>query len=182
MLVRKIRYTILLITALFSVNGNATPITTQYSDLGSNHWSIDIELLNDGVAPELTGFTLYFSPLYKNLVQTLNPSGWDSLVIPSDEFLQSDGLLDSFLTDALSALANGQAQNGFRLEFDFIGNPAINPLRYDIVDYDYNILSTGFTSDLTPTSSVPEPAPLLLLLLGLGMLSARGFSIFHTNN
>lgn len=182
MLVRKIRCTILLITALFSVNGNATPITTQYTDLGSNHWSIDIGLLNDGVAPELTGFTLYFSPLYKNLVQTLNPSGWDSLVIPSDDFLQSDGFLDSFLTDPLSALANGQAQNGFRLEFDFIGNPSINPLRYDIVDYDYNILSTGFTSNSIPTSTVPEPAPLMLFLLGLSLLSAGRISKAHTNN
>lgn len=147
-------------------SAQAALITSNFSDLGSNQWTVDLTLTNDSDAAGINEFTIYFSELlFSNLSIINSPSAWDSLVVQPDLFLGSSGFFDSYNP---IALALGSSQSGFTVGFTFIGQGAPGALSFDALDADFNLLSSGATS--TAPTQVSEPSAFLLMSLGFVFL------------
>lgn len=158
---------VLFICAISSAQ--AALITSNFSDLGSNQWSVDLTLTNNSDAAGINEFTVYFSELlFSNLSVLASPQAWDSFVAQPDLFLGSPGFFDSYNSQALTL---GSTQSGFTIGFTFLGQGAPGSLSFDALDADFNLLSSGATSN-APTR-VPEPSAVLLMLLG-GVVLALG--------
>lgn len=143
----------------------AAEMTAAFTHETGATWQVDLNVINDGVPATFSGFTVYFSEaLYADLALIASPAAWDSIVVQPDLGLASAGFLDSALFDRNQPLTAGQSQGGFTVQFTLLGNGAPAPLLFDIVDENYNVLSSG------QTAAVPEPAMLVQLLAGIGVL------------
>lgn len=143
-------------------NAQATAITGELADLGSNQWSLDLTLTNDGLQ-SINEFSVYFSEtLFSNLQILSTAAGWDSIVAQPDIFLSSAGFFDSYNP---FALLQGQSQSGFRVSFTYLGQGLPNELPFDIFADNFQWLSSGVSNPAL--ASVAEPAPGVLLMLGL---------------
>ena len=144
----------------------AALITTNFSDLGSNQWTVDLTLANNSDNAGINEFSVYFSELFfSNLSIITSPQAWDSLVFQPDLFLGSTGVFDSYNPQAL---AFGSTQAGFTLVFTFLGQGAPSALPFDIIGADFLPTSSGTSTN--PTVSVAEPSSALLMLLGCVLL------------
>lgn len=149
----------------------ATTVTSHYSPLGSNAWSVEFTVLNDGPLAEVGGFTIFFPETeFAGLSLNGSPATWDSLVIQPDLGLPAAGFLDAFAIATIDRLAIGDAIGGFRMEFSFRGQQQPAALAFDIVDSSYNAVASGQTlATYLPPPAVPEPSSALLLLAGVAL-------------
>lgn len=156
---------------------SAAVVTTNYTNLGNNLWTVELALTNDSDAAGINEMTIYFSPsMFSALSVQSSPAGWDSFVAQPDAALGAPGFFDSFNAQAL---AFGSAQTGFSVGFTFLGQGAPGQLAFDIVGPDFVATSSGLTVALKqPSAAVPEPSPMLLLtagmLFGLGRRARQG--------
>ena len=164
---------------IFCSIGHAAVVNVVTTSLGGTSYSASVSVTNDGTPTLLTGFTLFFSETqYSNLVLTGSPGTWDALVIQPDVGIPAAGFLDSFVIDPANALANGQSIAGFNMTFNFLGQGAPSALPFDIVDFNFNVVTSGAANVTrfvpTPGGNVPEPGTLWLLAAGaLGIVAAR---------
>lgn len=150
-------------------SAQAAIITSQFSDLGSNQWTVDLSLTNDSDAAGINEFTVYFSEsLFANLSIMASPSNWDSLIAQPDSFLASPGFFDAYNP---VALALGSAQSGFKIGFTFLGQGAPAALPFDIIGADFQPTSSGTSTVVS--SQVAEPSAVWLMLAGLVVVAAR---------
>lgn len=158
----------LILLCAFS-SAQAALITSNFSDLGSNKWSVDLTLTNNTDAAGINEFTVYFSEtLFSNLEVLSSPSAWDSFVAQPDLFLASPGFFDSYNP---IALALGGSQGGFKIGFTFLGQGAPGALSFDIIGEDFQPTSSGTSTVVT--TQVPEPSVFWLMLAGCVVLVAR---------
>ncbi|GGY88274.1 hypothetical protein GCM10011613_36650 [Cellvibrio zantedeschiae] len=147
----------------------AALITSNFSDLGGNQWTVDLTLTNDSNAAGINEFTVYFSELlFANLSVVNSPAAWDSFVAQPDLFLNSSGFFDSY---SPIALALGSSQGGFTVGFTFLGQGAPGALAFNVLDGNFQLLSSGSTSNAP--ARVAEPSALWLMILGGLFLLAR---------
>jgi len=147
----------------------AALISSQFSDLGGNNWTVDLTLTNNSESAGINEFTLYFSEsLYANLSVVSSPSSWDSFVAQPDLFLASPGFFDAYNPIGLSL---GAVQSGFKIGFTFLGQGAPGELPFDIIGADFQPVSSGTSTVVA--AQVVEPSALWLMLAGILVLAAR---------
>lgn len=175
---RKIVVCLLAVLALASlpISGSAAVISFTPSYLVGNQWKYDYTITVPAGDPSVDEFTIFFGPtLYSNLAVAATPLGWDSLVIQPDVGIPANGFFDALAL--VFGITTGISQGGFAVSFDYLGAGNPGAQRFEIVDpYTFSTLQTGFTFAATPpTSTVPEPNALALMLLALALLLS-----FHT--
>lgn len=151
--------------ALTAPLSQATLISTAYKPIGTNTWLASFTITNDGTPASFAGFTIEF-PDATNLALLASPSTWDSLVLQPDPSLPADGILDSFVINPANALAVGQSIGGFRVSFNYLAGATPGSLPFSINNSSFVPIFFGSTT----VTSVPEPATVLSLALGLGFL------------
>ena len=155
LLFRRIFALVLLIAGALP-HAHAAVVTTNYSNLGNNQWTVALALINDSDAAGINEFTVYFAPSTFTALSVLaSPASWDSFVAQSDAALAAPGFFDSFNPQGL---AYGATQAGFMVAFTFVGQGAPGQLAFDIVGPDFTATFSGMTS------AIPEPSAALLLL------------------
>jgi len=142
-----------------------TEIWYQTSDLGLGRWQYNYDVTNISLTVPIEEFTIWFDfGLYDNLaIETPDPpaSNWSEIVIQPEPVLQDDGAYDAKALRLRWGVGIGEMVSGFAVSFDWLGD-AVMPGRqfYEIIDpVTYQTIDSGYT--------VPEPATLLLLGLGL---------------
>jgi hypothetical protein len=162
-------FSALIVLVCMSSQANAALITSNFSDLGSNQWSVDLSLTNDRDAAGINEFTVYFSEtLFANLSVISSPADWDGFVAQSDLSLGWPGFFDSYNPLGLGL---GNSQSGFKIGFTFLGQGTPSPLAFDIIGADFLPTSSGTSTNVT--SKVPEPATGVLMLVGCVILGLR---------
>lgn len=156
-----------IIVGVCAINSaQAALITSHFSDHGSNQWTVDLTLTNDNHVAGINEFTVYFSELlFSNLSIISSPQSWDSFVAQPDLFLGSQGFFDTYNP---LALALGESQTGFTISFTFLGQGTPDALSFDALDDNFNLISSGSTTNAA--TRVPEPSVFLLMLMGFSML------------
>jgi hypothetical protein len=151
---------------LATAHSQAAGVDSVFTPLGGNNWSVDLTVFGDGTPASITGFTVYFAEaVYADLALAASPASWDSLAIAGDTAIPAPGFLDALVINAADSLEAGESQGGFRLTFTLAsGMPGALP--FDIVDSNFNVLASG----MSQVTVVPEPASMLLTLLGLGVV------------
>ena len=146
----------------------AALITTEFSSLVGNQGTVDINLtLASG--EELSGFSLHFSEtLFADLDIIFSPANWDSLVFQPDALLGA-GLFDNYNP---AGLVSGIA----RVSFTYLSDLPFQSLAYDFFNADFDIVESGSSTNITRPVSVPEPATIILLMLGLIAVGLRQFT------
>lgn len=121
-------------------------------------------------------FDLAFNPA---IVQANTAGATAGALLPGDWFFTSPGIIDNTNGDILGVSAFGSAFSGSGViadvEFTAL-SPGVSPLTFSNVFL--NLLDSGFEIDngqitVTGTAAVPEPATLMLLTSGLGLLGMR---------
>lgn len=151
----------------FSLGVNAAAIESTYTPLGGSHWSVAFTITNNGDPAPINEFTIFFSEsLFSNLSLAGSPSTWDSLVIQPDTGIPASGYLDGLVLDPIDALDAGGSQSGFIVDFDFLGQGVPSALSFDILDSDFQVISSGRTT-ISGGGDLPEPTSAILASLGL---------------
>ena len=141
-------------------------ITSTYTPLGGNQWSVELNVANLGEPTPISEFTIYFSEShFTNLSLTGHPSTWDTIVIQPDLGIPASGFLDGLVLDTSNALGIGASQGGFALTFALLGPDQPFSLPFDLFDENLGPIGSGFTTVFI--NDVPEPASVWLVLLGL---------------
>jgi hypothetical protein len=149
----------------------AAAIKSTYSPLGGADWSVALTVSNDGVPASIIGFTVYFPETrYTNLQLTAAPAGWDPLVTQPDLGLPAAGFLDFIGLTPADVIGAGQSLGGFVGKFTLLGGGVPAALPFTINDAAFNVLFSGSTN----VAVVPEPATVLLALLGLAACGGGG--------
>lgn len=147
-------------------SAQAALITSNFSNLGSNQWTVDLTLTNDNDASGINEFTVYFSELlFSNLAVISSPQDWDSFVAQPDLFLASPGFFDSY---NLLGLAQGDSQTGFKIGFTFLGQDTPNGLPFEIIGADFQPTSSGTSTNVS--ARVSEPSTCALIMMGCAAL------------
>lgn len=142
----------------FALSANAANIESTYTPLGGTHWSVAFAVTNNGDPAPINEFTVFFSEaLFSNLSLAGSPSTWDSIVIQPDLGIPAAGFFDALVFDPVDALDVGGSQSGFAVDFEFLGQGAPGSLPFDILDANFQVISSGRTTVLGG-GTVPEPA------------------------
>ena len=152
-------------------------ITSTYTPLGGNQWSLELNVANLGEPTPISEFTIYFSERhFTNLSLTGHPSTWDTIVIQPDLGIPAPGFLDGLVLDTSNALGIGTGQGGFALTFALLGPDQPFSLPFDLFDENLAPIGSGFTTvsinGVPGVGAVPEPRSVWLVLLGLVGASA----------
>lgn len=152
----------------------ATLITYDVKNIGGDTWEYNYAVTNDTNAA-IYEFALDFGiGQYRNLAATAAPSGWDPAVFPSDPGLPDNGFVDFLALYPDAAIESGQTLGGFAVSFDFLGDGTPGAQLFMILDPDFVLDPVSGTTRLaTSPVPVPEPATLLLSLLGVVALLHR---------
>ena len=146
-----------------------TEIRYEITDLGAGRWEYTYTVLNkpESLIEHVEEFTIWFDyDLYDNLtITTGNPpsSGWNEIVIQPEPVLEDDGAYDAKTLGL--GIGVSESVSGFSVSFDWLGTGEPGSQLYHIVDPD------NYPVPIETGSTVPEPAT--LLLLGLGVLIMR---------
>lgn len=157
----------------------ATLITYDVENIEDNTWEYTYAITNDTDAAIERFLILFENGRYENLAAKTPPSGWDPLTIQPDPKLPDQGYVDflAFVPDA--AIGLRETLDGFAVSFDFLGVGMPQAQDFLILDPDVGapmqIIGNGTTQLATspPSVPVPEPATLLLSLLGVAALVYR---------
>lgn len=148
----------------WALGAQAAVIHSTYTFQGSNSWTVQFTVVNNGDPAPIHEFSVYFSEsLFTNLSLGTSPASWDSLVIQPDTALPASGYLDALVLDSADALAGGQSQAGFSLNFDYLGAGSPGPLAFDVFSEGFVLMSSGTTRLRDAGGTVPEPPSLALV-------------------
>jgi hypothetical protein len=147
-------------------------ITTQYTNVNSNSWTVTYTIGNNNL-DSIDEFSLYFDYLlYENLAIIMSPADWDALLYQPEPSFPDDGLYDAL---ALSnGIARGEQLTGLTLSFDWLGTD-INQMQqyFEIIDpNDFSAIESGYTQN-TIVTDVPEPNILFIFVFSLAFLFIR---------
>ena len=135
----------------------AIPITyTNVYDPGTSTWTYSVEVEND-TTELLFDLTLLSLPIPPS--SAVEPLGWFPADIGTD-FVH-------WMADVGSEIGPGDTLGGF--SFSYIGgaDDAIGPVNWEVLlDPSFSIVG-GVTTPVATVAGVPEPATLLLLIIGL---------------
>ena len=146
----------------------ASPIYYEANNLSGNSWEYTYTVDNQLDTP-IDGFTIWFDlGVYENLLITGSPNwDWDGFAAQPDSSLPDDGFAD-WLTFGLP-INPGEVLAGFTVSFDYLGTATPGEQFFETFDYDFNLLSEGYTEQMASTASASVPEPGTLLLFGLGI-------------
>ena len=138
-------------------------------ELTPGRWQYTYEAANMSLTGPIEEFTIWFEyGLYDNLaVETASPmaDNWDEIVMQPEPVLEDDGAYDA---KALGVgIGVGQSVGGFAVSFDWLGDGQPGSQLYEIIDpATFETIDSGMT--------IPEPATLILLGLGVAVIRRRG--------
>jgi len=163
-----IRRLLLLSLLSLSYSANAVYIEYELNLVNGNTYQYDYTIFNDDIAAGIEEFAIYFDyNTTENLAVMASPVVWDSLVIQPDTGLPDDGFFDSLAL--ASPIALGGSLGGFSVQFDWLGaSRGPGAQAFEVYDANFDIVASGST-----TSSVPEPATLAMILIGLLLIKRK---------
>lgn len=161
---------------ILAVSANASiHVSYTLEDMGSSRWKATYQVENVSWLPEIQWFSIFFDyGLYDHLSgETLPPLNgqWqeDAKSPLLFSLLSFPGFYDVRTT--LDGIAPGQTATGFAVSFDWLGEgPPTGGQRFEIYD-----LHTPSISWIGTTTYIPEPATLLILLVGMLAVMGRPF-------
>lgn len=161
-------------TALLAFTAGTATAATVTADLikvGGNTWDASFTV-EAGVGQTVEAFSIYFDwTQVSNLVVWASPADWDSLAIPEDAALMSDGYLDALAL--ATGISDSEALGGFIARFDWADAAGPAMLRYTINDpLTFAALEAG-VMDLRVAGgpSTVDESPTWMLLLAAGLVS-----------
>ena len=149
-----------------ATTASAAVITADLTRVGGNTWDASFTV-EAGPGQTVEAFSIFFDwSQVSNLAVGASPADWDSLVIPEDLGLSSDGLFDTLAL--AGGITGGSSLGGFTARFDWAdpaGPGALrltvnNPLSFDVLEEGAVELRT----DGGGGNQVPEPGSGGLLL------------------
>ncbi len=167
--------------ALVVTSAQANPIYYEVENLAGSRWEYSYTVDNQTASP-IEQFTIYFDPaLYINLdVTGFSALNWDGFASAPGDNLPDDDFVDWCATgpdcfEDIAGIDVGQMLSGFSVEFDWLGAGDPGRQFFEIVNPEpFDITSSGLTRLLDGNPpTVPEPAPTVLLGIGLLALLRR---------
>lgn len=170
---RRLLKCVLLVCAAASAAASATGISYDLTKLAGNTWQYDFTVVNNSLAVPIGEFTLFFDyHTFANLIDVSEPAEYAGPavvqpVLPVNPLfpIAQDGFFDYLASDA--GLAPSGTLGGFIVDVTYTGPGMPGGPQFQVVDANFNTIDSGST---TATASVPEPAA--LGLLGIGLLGA----------
>jgi len=148
---------------------SATQIRYTTTDLGSGRWQYEYEVTNLSLGQILEEFTVWFeSDLYENLaVVSVPPTAlWRGTVWQPDPILATDGGYNAKNVLEGAGIPEDETLGGFAVSFDWLATGTPDSQFYEVIDFvTSDVIDSGYT--------VPEPATLCLLGLGVVLLRKR---------
>jgi hypothetical protein len=154
----------------FVTSTHATTITYDFASLGGTQYRYDYTVTNDGsITGNISLFDLLFDPSLYDEASLTNLSD-PSLAAEWDQIFLASGLLVPAALDALAlngGIGVGSSVSGFSVAFSWRGEGLPGAQDFEIYDPEtFDLLGAGRTQ-FAPPVSVPEPATLVLFVLGL---------------
>jgi hypothetical protein len=172
-----IRRLLLLTLLSVSYSANAVYIEYELNLVNGNTYQYDYTIFNDDIAAGIEEFAVYFDAFAtENLVAVAMPVGWDVFLAPPDILIPGgdDGFADFFI-DLAPPIDFNASLGGFSVQFDWLGASS-GPVAqaFEVYDANFNVVASGST-----LSSVPEPATLAMILIGLLLIKRK--VVYSTN-
>ena len=155
---------------------SAAVVTADLTRVAGNTWDASFTVRADP-GQTVEAFSIYFDwTQVSNLVVWASPADWDSLTLPADAALASDGLFDTLAL--AGGITEGSSLGGFTARFDWADAAGPSMLRYTINDpvtfAELELGAAAITIGGGGGSNVPEPASWALILVAMGGLAAVG--------
>ncbi|MFT5313614.1 MAG: hypothetical protein ACI8Z9_002107 [Paraglaciecola sp.] len=164
-----IRRLLLLSLLSLSYSANAVYIEYELNLVNGNTYQYDYTIFNDDIAAGIEEFAIFFEVFAtKNLAVVAKPVGWDFFLALPDPLLPDNGFADFYINLA-SPIAFTANLGGFSVQFDWLGaSRGPGAQAFKVYDANFDIVASGST-----TSSVPEPATLAMILIGLLLIKRK---------
>lgn len=163
---------LLTLALVVSQTANATLITYDLDHIAGNTYQYNYTVHNDTLAATIEEFSIYFSHSETENLALALPASWFPLIIQPDPLPApfDDGFVD-WLAPVGSGITAGSSLSGFSVQFDWIGGSSgPGSQSFDVFDpFSFDLLDSG------RTTSIPEPATMPLILLGLVWLIRKQF-------
>lgn len=151
----------IIVTMLFCCSANATVVTFDLTDLGSDSFEYTYTIENDTLPESIEWLTIWFDEsLYGNLSTTSPTSitdNWNEIILPSTGFEIPLGYDAQALSDGITA---GQTVTGFSVTFDWLGGQGTLP-----GPQQFEIINPSDSQTIDSGQTIPEPTTLLLFAL-----------------
>lgn len=169
----RLALTIALTSSFWGVaDANASLISYDVTSLGGTTWRYDYTIANDSLEVPVEEFTVYFAAgSFLSLRSPAGPNNWDVLAVEPDTALPDDGFFDALAL--IGGLMPGGVQNGFSIEFDFLGSDTPGSQFFEFLTASLDILDVGFTQPAAAPAPVPEPASGPLFASALAWVTFR---------
>lgn len=167
-----IRTRAVLAVAVLMLSGSAFADTILYTveNLGGNRWQYNYTVDNTGTNA-LEEFAIFFdlgagdAVVYDNLAVADTADGWFADVFQPDTSIPDGGIVESFLDTGLFPILPGETLSGWSVSFDYLLAGTPGDQFFEFYDFNFDVISEGFTQRAAAT--VPEPATTGLLVIGL---------------